>query len=467
MREAAALTTLLAGLLVSPAGAQAQAAPKTAKILTDFSTAIEEIARASSPAVVQITVRARAMMDADNGQPAGFLAERKATGSGVIVDPSGYIVTNAHVVEGARSIDVSVITGEETEAAEGHRHFSAKIAGVDRETDLAVLKIDARNLPTLPFLDSDKLKQGQVVLALGSPLGLENSLTVGFVSAPIRHLRPDHPMFYIQTDAPINPGNSGGPLLDTEGRIAGINTLILSQSGGSEGIGFAIPSNVVRQVYNQLRAEGRIRRGAIGVIPDDLTPTLAAALGIQHHSGVILSDVAPNSAAQAAGLEPGDIILAIDGKPLREARQFMAAIFRRAIGDEVKLDVLRKNERTQKTATIMERRRSPESLADLATADAQLIRQFGVLALTVDGKITAVLTDLRRLYGVAVVAIPAEFAAFNPGLTAGDVIYEFNGVRIESLDALRTALEGKKSGDPVALLVERRGQLIYVSFELE
>ena len=248
-------------------------------VLADFSNAVESLAQKASPAVVQLTVQARGPVgDSDNSRP-GIVASQQATGSGVIIDPDGYVITNAHVIEGALKIDVSVHTNDEN-APDEHRHFAAKIVGTDHETDLALLKIDASKLPTLAFLNSNTLRQGQLVVALGSPLGLENSLTVGFISAPVRHLRAGSPMFYIQTDAPINPGNSGGPLLDIEGRIAGINTLIFSQSGGSEGVGFAIPANMVQEVVEHLRAEGRVRRGVIGVIPDDITPVLATALDI-------------------------------------------------------------------------------------------------------------------------------------------------------------------------------------------
>jgi S1-C subfamily serine protease len=283
----------------------------------------------------------------------------------------------------------------------------------------------------------------------------------------MRHLRPDHPMYYIQTDAAINPGNSGGPLLDSAGKIAGINTMILSQSGGSEGIGFAIPGNLVQQVYKQLRSEGRVRRGAIGIVPDDITPLLSAALGIEHHSGVILSDVYPHSAAEAAGLEQGDIVRAVDGKPVRQTLQLSTAIFQHSIGDQVVFDIQRGQEHMKKTVAIVERPPEPASLAELATNDENLVRQLGILALTVDERVNAILPGLRRLAGVVVVAIPSEFAGLNPGLGTGDVIYEMNGAHINSLEELRTALAAKKTHDPVALLIERGGQLQYVTLEIE
>ncbi|MCE5311352.1 MAG: trypsin-like peptidase domain-containing protein [Acidobacteriales bacterium] len=437
------------------------------RTLAEFGAAIEEVARNASPSVVQLEVRTRAPLDEDEEEPAGFLAQKTVSGSGVIVDPDGYIITNAHVVKGATRISVSVIDHGPQAHAEGHRHVPGKIVGLDRETDLALLKIDAHNLPTLAFFDSESVRQGQVVLALGSPLGLENTLTVGFVSAPVRHLRPDHPMFYIQTDAPINPGNSGGPLLDSEGRIVGINTLILTQSGGSEGIGFAIPSNVVSRVYRELRAGGRMRRGAIGVIVEEVTPTLATALGLERHSGVILSDVAPHGAAEAGGLQTGDLILNVNSKPMTSSLRFTATIFQHRIGDQLSIDILRGHDRLTKVVTVLERPPEPGKLEDLASGTAQVVSRLGIMAATLDEKVTAILSDLRRLEGVAVVAIPAEYAAFNPGLQPGDVIYEFNGKRIASLEELNSALSEKKSGDPVALLLERGGQLVYQAFVLD
>jgi S1-C subfamily serine protease len=256
-------------------------------------------------------------------------------------------------------------------------------------------------------------------------------------------------------------------LLDVEGRIAGINTMILSESGGNEGIGFAIPANLAKDVYQRLRKDGRVRRGAIGVIPETITPRLGAALGLDRDSGVILSDVAPHGAAEAAGIEPGDVVLSIDGKPMRETRDLALAVFQRAPGEELTLEIQRGKARMSKTVAVLDRKNEPSLLADLANYDTALIRQLGILAVPVDENVTAVLPDLRRLSGVAVAAVPAEYAGLNPGLMAGDVIYSLNNRRIASLDDLRDALTDKKSGDPIALHVERFGQLIYVTAALE
>jgi serine protease Do len=462
------LPVVLAASWVCPS-LRAQEARPHASVLSDFSTAVEELCAAVSPAVVEMEVQMRAPIDNSDGRRAGFFANQRASGSGVILDPSGYIMTNAHVVDGAREIDVSVAASGTAREANGdvHKHYTGHVVGIDRETDLAVVKIDAANLPTLAFRDSDKLRQGQIVFALGSPLGLENTLTVGYVSAMSRQLKPDQPMFYIQTDAPINPGNSGGPLLDIDGKIAGINTMIYTQSGGSEGIGFAIPANIARHVYEQLRTEGHIHRGTIGVVSQDITPLMSDALGINHHPGVILSDVLPRSAAEAAGLEPGDVVLAVDGRPITQGRQMQAELLQRAIGDQLKIDILRDGKTLQKTVAIVERPKSPLALADLVSSGSNLVRELGILAMTLDEKVTPSLPEARRLYGVVVAAIPAEYAAFNPGLTAGDVIYSLNKTKVESLEQLRAALKALKHGDPAVLLVESGGTLGYVAFKVE
>ena len=465
LRQSQILLTVILG--IAPVTPQAQTVRKHASILADFSAAVEELVESVSPAVVQIEVRSRAPVDQSDGRRAGFVAEQRVSGSGVIVDAAGYIVTNAHVVEGSRDVDVSVMDASDPAKKDAHKHFAARIIGTDKETDLAVLKIDADHLPTLSFRDSDKLKQGQIVFAVGSPLGLENTLTVGYVSATSRQLKPDQQVSYIQTDAPINPGNSGGPLLDMDGKIAGINTMIFTQSGGSEGIGFAIPSNIARHVYDQLRKEGHIHRGTIGVVAQDINPLLSQALGLNRHPGIILSDVLPHGAAEAAGLQAGDLVLAIDGKPVTEARQVQAEVLQRGVGDNVRLDIQRGGDTMQKTVAILERPNSPVVLSDLVNGQSNLVRELGILALTLDEKVTPSLPETRRLYGVVVAAIPAEFAAVNPGLQPGDVIYALNTATVHSLEELRAALARLKPADPVALLVEHEGTLGYVSFALE
>jgi len=193
---------------------------------------------------------------------------------------------------------------------------------MDQETDLAVLRIPDRELPFLELGDSDELKQGQLVLAFGSPFGLENSVTLGVVSSVARQFRPEDPVVYIQTDAPINPGNSGGPLVDAHGKVMGINTFIVSQSGGNEGVGFAVPSNIAKNVFTQIRSTGRVARGEIGVYAQTVTSTLAEGLGLSQEWGVVLGDVLPGKPADMTGLKVGDLILALNGKIMENGRPF-------------------------------------------------------------------------------------------------------------------------------------------------
>jgi serine protease Do len=444
-----------------------QTPQKHTPLLADFSAAVEELVESVRPAVVQIDVRVRAPLEGDDGGKTGFLVRRSATGSGVIVDPSGFIVTNAHVVEGARDIDVSVMDKKSTMENSAHKHFTGRIVGLDKETDLAVVKIEAEDLSALQFVDSDKLKQGQIVFALGSPLGLQNTLTVGYVSASARQLKADQSVAYIQTDAPINPGNSGGPLLDIEGRIAGINTLILSQGGGSEGIGFAIPANLAKYVYEQLRKEGHIHRGTVGIVAQDITPEMSKALGLNRHPGVIISDVVPHGSAAAAGIEQNDVVLAVDGHMITDSHQVQAEVRQHPVGGTITFDLLRGNQKIQKSVAVLERPNSPLALADMVNGKANLVRELGVLALTLDEKVTPSLPETRRLSGVVVAAIPAEFAALNPGFEPGDLIYTLNNAPVRSLEELRSALAALKPGDAVALLTEHEGTLGYVSTTIE
>jgi serine protease Do len=466
--KAAILGAAFSALMVNAAAGQSLSpSPAHLKALSEFSAAMEDLAGSSSPAVVQILVTTFAPVGKDDMQRAGFVSEQEITGSGVIVDPDGYIITNAHVVQNARHIDVRLFRSDEA-GEEPHGHLiPAKLIGLDRQVDIAVVKIEGQHLPTLSFLNSDTLKQGQLVLAVGSPRGLQNSLTHGIVSATSRQLNPESPMVYVQTDAPINPGNSGGPLLDIEGRVAGINTIILSESGGNEGLGFAIPANLARDVYQKLRKDGRVKRGSIGVIPETITPTMAAALGLERDWGVILSDVEPLSPAEAAGIASGDVVVSIDGKTLRDARDLALAVFQRSPGDEMHLEIERGGERISKVVALLDRPNDPSQLEDLASSDAALVRRLGILAVTVDSKVLGILPSLRRSSGVAVAAVPAEYAGLNPGLVAGDVIYSLNKRRIDSLADLRSALTGKKAGDPMVFLVERFSQLIYVTANLE
>ena len=257
--------------LVSAAGLSAQTLTekKVSATLDELNRSLQDLSERVGPAVVQIMTTGYGSIEGTDLSSAGLVVTQRRNGSGVILDSDGYIVTNAHVVKGARRVQVllAVLPDERAQwrsiLKPRGRMVSARIVGIDSETDLAVLKIEEKGLSSLELGDSDQLRQGQLVVAFGSPFGLGNSVTMGVVSSVARQLRPGDPMIYIQTDASIYPGNSGGPLVDTEGRVVGINTFILSQSGGSEGIGFAAPSNIVRNVFRQIRKTGRVRRGQI------------------------------------------------------------------------------------------------------------------------------------------------------------------------------------------------------------
>ena len=306
------------------------------------------------------------------------------------------------------------------------------------------------------------------MLAFGSPLGLYNSVSLGVVSAVARQLGPESPMVYIQTDASVNPGSSGGPLVDVNGRIVGINTLIASQAGGNEGLGFAAPSNIVRTVYEQIRKYGRVRRGDIGVRAQTVTPALASGLKLQRDRGVILADVRPGGPAARAGLRPGDLVLALDGKAMENGRQFQVGLYRRAVGDAITLDVQR-GDLTWKVPVSVAERHDP--LGDLAAAidpRDNLVPRLGVLAVNLDQRIASMLPTARRQSGVVIAStVPGAIDSRDGGLAPGDIVYAVNRTVITGLDGLRAALDGLKVGDPVVLQLERDGELMFLAFTIE
>ncbi|HEY7190559.1 MAG TPA: trypsin-like peptidase domain-containing protein, partial [Vicinamibacterales bacterium] len=254
--------------------AQGRAATATAVPLADFDGSIEGLVRAVDPSVVQIFMTGLTPAEGVVPRQSELVTTQRASGSGVIVDADGYVMTNAHVVRGASRLRVEIPMQPSGQSllTRRSRIVNAKVIGMDDETDLAVLKIEATGLRPIAFGDSDALKAGQMVLAFGSPLGLHNSVSLGIVSAIARQLEPDSPMVYVQTDASINPGNSGGPLVDSQGRLVGLNTLIFSSTGANSGLGFAAPSNIVRTVFEQIKKNGRVRRGDIGIRAQTITP---------------------------------------------------------------------------------------------------------------------------------------------------------------------------------------------------
>ena len=338
---------------------------------------------------------------------------------------------------------------------------------IDRETDIAVVKVEAAGLPTLQFGDSDALRSGQLVLAFGSPLGLDSSVSMGVVSAVARQLTPEDPMIYIQTDATINPGNSGGALVDTAGRLVGVNTLIYTQSGGSEGIGFAAPSNIVRNVFTQIRKHGRVRRGEIGVNTQTITPLMAEALGLTVDAGVVLSDVAPGSPAAKAGLEPGDLVLSLDGKPMENGRQFRINVYTRGVGEQVAVEVRRGARTLNVRVPVVERANDAGELEALIGSQ-QVIRPLGIVALDLTAPIAEMLPPVRRQKGAVVARVTPETPYSQQGrLQPGDVIYALNGKPVTGVDDLKSTASDLKPSAAAVLLIERESMLMYLAFRVE
>jgi serine protease Do len=454
-----------------PPSADAQAPKATG--LTDLSRSLQELARKVSPSVVQIFVTGYAAPDESDRAAGRDPVIERGSGSGVIVSPDGYVVTSAHVVENATRIEVELqlaaLAGTPGRSILGRhgRTMGAQIVAIDEETDLAVIKIDARGLPTVPFGDSDALEPGQIVLAFGSPLGLSSSVTMGVVSAVARQLAPEDPMIYVQTDSAINPGNSGGALVDTEGRLVGINTLIFTQSGGNEGIGFAAPSNIVKNVVGQIIKYGRVRRGEIGVHAQTITPLLAEALGLPVDAGVILSDVTPGGPAAKAGLVPGDVVLTLDGKAMENGRQFRINVYARGAGEQVQIDIRRGQRQLAVSVPVAERPGGAASLEQLVGTQLTL-PNLGITVLDLSPAIAQLLPPLRRQKGAVVTRVAPDVPFSQQGrLRAGDLIHALNGTMIESGAHLQTMAATLKPSAPTVLLVERGGTLLYLSFRIE
>jgi serine protease Do len=467
-------TPVLMVCLFLAAGASAQTTTTApAPPLADLSRSLQELAAKVSPSVVQIFVTGYPSAAEENQSTSIEPQLERSSGSGVIVDPDGYIVTNTHVVENATRIEVE-LPPDPALAARGRsivkrrgRTVGAQVVAIDHETDIAVVKVEAHGLPALPFGDSDALRSGQLVLAFGSPLGLDSSVSMGVISAVARQLTPDDPMIYIQTDATINPGNSGGALVDTSGRLVGINALIYSQSGGSEGIGFAAPSNIVRNVFNQIRKQGRVRRGDIGVNSQTITPLMAEALGLTLDAGVILADVVPGGPAEKAGLEPGDIVLTLDGKPMENGRQFRINVYTRGAGEQVSLEV-RRGERTINVRVPVLERANDTSELEALIGSQQAIRPLGVIALDLTPPVAAVLPSVRRQKGAVVARVTPETPYSQQGkLQPGDVIYALNGQIVRSADDLKAFAGQLKPSAAAVLLIEREGTMMYFSFRVD
>ena len=376
--------------------------------------------------------------------------QQRSLGSGFIISADGYIATNTHVVNHADRVTVRLAN---------KREYDAKIIGVDEKTDVALIKISAGNesLSPVEFGDSQALDVGDWVMAIGSPFGLEQTVTVGIVSAKGRVIGAGPYDDFIQTDASINPGNSGGPLVDTHGRVIGINTAIASGSGGNEGIGFAIPVNMARHVLDQLRAHGKVERGWLGVGVQDVTPDLAQSFGLESPMGALVADVTSGGPADKAGIERGDIILEFDGKEISESHQLPAMVANARVGEKVTVKVLRKNERKTLTIAIGKQpsdRGSRSSSGDEDDESSSSSSEGWGLSVSNITPQMARRNQLPATSGVVVTDVDPDGAAAEAGIQPGDVIREVSGTEIRSVDDYEQAVKAKTKGN-LLLLIQR------------
>ena len=336
------------------------------------------------------------------------VSHQRKIGSGSIVDSEGFILTNAHVIEGAQRIRVVLpepagASPLEMSAVGRRKILDATLIGVHKESDIALLKVEAHGLPVLPLAATRAAHPGELVLAIGSPDGLQSSVTMGIVSSVWRQPDPDVPMVYIQTDAPINPGNSGGPLIDLDGYVVGLNTSILSKSGGSEGLGFAVPARIVRFVYDSLRKYGFVRRAEVGASAQEITPTLAAGLGLSRDWGIVISDVALQGPAAAAGLRLQDVVDAVDGHPVFGLPGFTAALYLHPADEDLKFEVLRGQQKITVVLPAMQHKDEQYNLADLIDP-RNVINGLGVFVVALDDRFRSPFSPPRNSSGVVVIA---------------------------------------------------------------
>jgi serine protease Do len=346
-------------------------------------------------------------------------------GSGVIVTKDGYILTNNHVVDEADEVKVALQDG---------REFTGKVIGKDPKTDIAVLKIEGKDLPSLSMADSSQIEVGDMVLAIGNPFGIGQTVTMGIVSATGRAtLGLDYEDF-IQTDAAINPGNSGGALVDAEGRLIGINTAILSRSGGNQGIGFAIPTELARDVMESLVTEGKVTRGYLGVMIQDVTPSLAQEFGLKDRKGALVGDVVPKGPAEKAGIKSGDVVTDFAGQPVRDSRHFKLQVSRIKPGDRVPLKVLRDGSPKTIEVTVKELPGSEQLAKTDGSNEDEGEALKGVAVSDIDPQVRRQLNLPPNLQGALVTDVDGASVAGEAGLKAGDVILEINRQPVKSAD---------------------------------
>jgi len=375
-----------------------------------------------------------------------------ALGTGFIIDKEGFILTNNHVVEKTEELKVRLSDEKE---------YTAQIIGRDPKTDLALVKIDAQKpLIPLDLGDSDSLEVGDWVLAIGNPFGLGNTVTAGIVSAKYRQIGGGPYDSFIQTDASINPGNSGGPLLDMDGKVIGVNSVIFSQSGGNIGIGFAIPINMAKQLLPQLR-QGKVSRSWLGVMIQNITPELRAKLGLGTDEGALVSDVVSGAPAEKAGIKRGDVILEFDGKPIRSSRDLPFVVASTPIGKTVAVEVMRDNQRMNLQVRTEELKEEAEAAPP---AEARPYLGMEVQEITPE---MAKNYNLSRTSGLIIVQVESGSPAEDAGLTAGDIIVEIDKKPVKDVNTMNNLLAGVKEGQTILFLIDRGGTTIFVTLNVK
>jgi serine protease Do len=469
------VTSFIAWSLLVAAAERAHAQQKPVPAvdpLVRMNESIDALTRKVWPSVVQLLVSSYGARETGlPGETGAVIGRQRSVGSGFVIDADGYIMTNAHVVSGAQRVQV-VLPAANTDGSlatalsSRTTTLSAHIVGITTELDLALLKVEGLKLPALPLATYSQLRQGETVFAFGSPIGLRNTLTHGLVSAVARQVDPDSPLIYVQTDAPINPGNSGGPLVNIRGEVVGVNTFIVSQSGGNEGLGFAIPSATARTVFRQLKQHGTLRRQEIGMSMQTITPTMAAALKLGRDHGVIVSDVWPGGPAEAGGLKVGDILESVDGQPADNLPTVTYNFRLRDSAEKVTLVVNRGGLIETLSVAAVEQRSEFDALSARADPQQNLVAELGMLGVEIDEQIAKSASGLRDAYGIIVVARAAGATTDVP-LLPRDVIRSLNARRLGTLQALRDELKALPPDAPVTLQIQREGRLMYLSFILD
>lgn len=458
------------GKIVAPQEIRAPFTPRVPSQILETSRAFSEIVSAVSPAVVNISTTKVIRRDSSPFPEDPFFDffkpfhefrfpkkwKEQSLGSGIIVSGDGYIITNNHVVEQSEDIRVTLYD---------KRSFRGKLVGADPKTDIAVVKISADKLPTVPWGNSDKLQVGEFVLAIGNPFGLSHTVTMGIISAVGRaNVGIADYEDFIQTDAAINPGNSGGPLANIRGELIGINTAIFSRSGGYQGIGFAVPSNMARLVFDQLLKQGKIVRGWLGVTIQDITPELSQKFGLKDSKGALVGEVLKGSPAEKAGIIRGDVILEFNGKEVKSVGSLRNMVSQSKVGSEVRVKILRSGKEYSFNVVIAELPKESAGVPqEPSFEDYQRSALSGITVMELTKEVARQLGLGANEKGVVVVRVDQGSTAEDAGLKKGDVIQEVDRKKVTGLEAYKKITSTIGPKDTVLLFINRGGRRFYLT----